>query len=102
MVGTCRRFVASHFSTSQAPRLTIQILQNRTVLILEPANSEGSDDILDTATGVHATTTLNATVLPPLLPQSEVVPPPPLPSPQALPPPQTNEVLTNLVNLLCQ
>jgi hypothetical protein len=80
----------------------IQILQSRTVLILKPVNPEGSDVILGTAIGVRAATTLNATVLPPPLPQLDDVPPPPPPppSPQALPPSETNEVLANLVNLL--
>jgi hypothetical protein len=72
------------------------------VLILEPMNLEENDAILDTATGVHAATALNVTVLPPPLSQPEVVPPPLHPSPQAPQPPETNEVLTDLVNLLHQ
>jgi hypothetical protein len=99
MAGTHRRTAASRSSTSQAPRSMIQILQSRTVLILKPVNPEGSDAILGTAIGVRAATTLNATVLPPPLPQPDEVPHPP-PSPQALPPSETNEVLANLVNLL--
>jgi len=67
------------------------------VPIFEPVNYEGSDAILDFATGVCATTALNATTLHPPLSQTEDVPPP---SPQVPLPPETNEVLTNLVNLL--
>jgi virulence-associated protein VagC len=81
--------------------LTIQILQSGTVLILEPVNPEGSDDILDTATGVCAATALNATLIPLPLPQPEDIPPPP-PSHHAFPPPEANKVLMNLVNVLCQ
>jgi len=68
-------------------------------MILEPVNIEGSDAILYTATGVHAAIALNATTLPPPLSQPEDSP---LPSSQAPPPLETNEVLTDLVNLLCQ
>jgi hypothetical protein len=77
----------------------IQIIQSWTVLILEPMNPEESDVILDTTTSVHATTTLNATALPPPLSWPEDVPPP---SPQAPPPLETNEVLMDLVNMLHQ
>ena len=62
------------------------------VLILEPVNREEGDVILDTTTGVHATTAMNATTLPPPPPQPE----------DASPSPEANEVLTNLVNLLRQ
>jgi len=65
-------------------------------------NLEKNDVVLDIATGVRATTSFNATELPPPPPQSEYVPLPLHPSPQAPPPPETNEVLTDLVNLLCQ
>jgi len=41
----------------------IQILQSQTVPIIELVNPEGSYDILDTTTGVCATTALNAMVL---------------------------------------
>ncbi|KEH16013.1 hypothetical protein MtrunA17_Chr2g0305651 [Medicago truncatula] len=93
MAGTQRRTAASHSSTSQAPRSTIQILQNRTVLILKPVNHEGDDVILGTATNSRATTVLNAKTLPPSPPLSEGVPPPPL---------EANKVLTNRVDLLRQ
>lgn len=88
MAGTRRKTVTSRSATSQAPCSTIQILQSRTVLILEPVNPEGSDAILDTATGVRAATTaLDATALPPPLSQTEDAP---LLSPQAPPPLETN------------
>ena len=64
-------------------------------------NPKASGAIIDTATGIRATTALNANVLPPPLLQLKDLPPPP-PSPQAPPRPEKNEVLTNLVNLLCQ
>jgi len=54
MAGTRRRTTAGRSTISQAPHSTIQILQSRTVLILEPVNLEGSNVILDTATGVRA------------------------------------------------
>ena len=86
-------------STAQAPRSTIQILQSRTVSILEPLNPGGSNAILDTATGVRTATALNVTTLLPPLPPSEEVPSPPL-YPQAPLTPEMNEFLTNLLNLL--
>ena len=61
MTGTHRRTTASRSSTSQAPFSTIQILQNRTVPILEPVNLEEDDYILGTATDTRATTALNVT-----------------------------------------
>jgi len=64
-------------------------------------NPKRSDAILDTTTGVRATTAFDATILPPPPLQPEDIPIPPL-SPQASPPPETNEILTNLVNLLHQ
>jgi len=65
MAGIRRRTTTSRSATSQAPWSTIQILQSQTVSIIELVNPKGSDDILDTKTGVHATTALNAMVLPP-------------------------------------
>jgi len=56
MAGTRRRTVVSRSAISQSPRSTIQILQSWTIPILKPMNPKGSDDILDTATGVRAAT----------------------------------------------
>jgi len=82
MVGTRRRTAASLSSTSQAPHSTIQVLQRRTVMILERVNLEEDNAILGTTTDTHASTALNAMTLPSPPPHSEVVPPPP-PSLQA-------------------
>lgn len=68
-------------------------------MILELVNPEGSNAIRDIANGVRATTSVNATTLPPPISQPDDVSPP---SPQAPPPPETNEVLTDPVNLLRQ
>jgi len=63
MARTRRRTIASRSSTSQAPRLTFQIIQSRTVPILEPVNLEEGDTALDAATNARAKTVLNTTVL---------------------------------------
>lgn len=41
MVGTCRRATASRSSTDQESRCVIQILQDRTTLILKPMYPNG-------------------------------------------------------------
>jgi hypothetical protein len=45
---------------------------------------------------------MNTTLLPLPAPRMEDVPPPPPPAPLVPPPHETNEILTNLVNLLQQ
>jgi len=85
MAGTRKRTIASCSSISQALGSKIQILQSRTVLILEPMNPNGDVIILDVMVDACATATLNTTTLPPPHSHAEGVPPPP-PSPYVPPP----------------
>ena len=101
MAGACRRATTIRSSTSQESRSAIQMLQDWTILILEPTNLEEIDAILDSTINTCTTAALNTTILRPPPPWTEDVPRLPQSIPVPLPQ-EMNEILTNLVNLLQQ
>ena len=102
MARTPRKTTTGRSSTAQESRLAIQVLQDRMISILEPVNQGGNDNnvVLDAAIDAHPSTSMNVTPLPPPpLRAEDVSLPPSLPVP---PPSETNDIFTNLVNLLQQ